>query len=174
MAAHLHGAAPPDKHRICAVHGALAVTEKLERAKRKLQAAGLELTPPANRRPSQAADPARASTDAPAPLPVVPEQSPAKAILSKAVTEKPDSVPTAAMQSAMDKWLKAHQAQFKGQAFAFKKHVAQVCTVLQNSSASKAEYVSAAAKYGLNEKLAGRMSITNLSTFIAAWQYEAA
>ena len=67
----------------------------------------------------------------------------------------------------MDKWLKAHQAQFKGQTVAFKKHVAQVCTVLQNSSASKAEYVSAAAKYGLNEKLAGRMSITNLSTFIA-------
>ena len=77
-------------------------------------------------------------------------------------------------QSAMDKWLKAHQAQFKGQAVAFKEHVAQVCTVWQNSSASKAEYVSAAARYRLNEKLAGRMSITNLSTFIAACQYEAA
>ena len=62
--------------------------------------------------------------------------------------------------------MKAHQAQFKGQAVAFKKHVSEVCSVLQNSSASKAEYVSAAAKYGLNEKLAGRMSITNLSTFI--------
>ena len=84
------------------------------------------------------------------------------------MTEKPDSFPTAATQSAMDKWLKAHQAQFQGQAVASKKHGAQVCTVLQNSSAQ------AAAKYGLNEKLAGRMSITNLSTFIAACQYEAA
>ena len=54
---------------------------------------------------------------------------PAEAILSKAVTEKPDSVPTAATQIAMDKWLKAHQAQFKGQAVAFKKHVAQARTV---------------------------------------------
>ena len=45
----------------------------------------------------------------------------------------------------MDKWVKAHQAQFKGQTVAFKKHVAQVCTVLQNSSASKAEYLAAAA-----------------------------
>ena len=194
MAAHMHGAAPPDKHREPArfmepLLGEVLrtlksifpvakptehVNEELERAKRKLQQAGLELTPPAKRRQSQADEPARASTDVSAPLPVVPEQSPAEAILSKAVTEKPVAFPTAVTQSAMDKWLKAHQAQFKGQTVAFKKHVAQVCTVLQNSSASKAEYVSAAAKYGLNEKLDGRMSITNLSTFIAACQYEAA
>ena len=57
---------------------------------------------------------------------------------------------------------------------AFKKHVSEVCNILQSSGASKAEYIAAAAKYGLNEKLAGRMSITNLSTFIAACQYEAA
>ena len=81
-------------------------------------------------------------------------QTLAEAILSKAVTEKPHSVPTAATQNAMDKWLKAHQAQFKAQAVAFKKQVAEVCNVLQNSSASKA------AKFGLSEKLAGRMSIT--------------
>ena len=194
MAAHLHGAAPPDKHRESArfmepllgevlrtlksivpvAKPTEQVNEELERAKRKLQQAGSELTPPAKRRQSQASEPARASTDVSAPLPVVPEQSPAEAILSKAVTEKPVSFPTAVTQSAMDKWLKAHQAQFKGQTVAFKKHVAQVCTVLQISSASKAEYVSAAARYALNEKLAGRMSITNLSTFIAACQYEAA
>ena len=46
-------------------------------------------------------------------------QSPAEAILSKAVTEKPVAFPTAVTQSAMDKWLTAHQAQFKGQAVAF-------------------------------------------------------
>ena len=123
MAAHLHGAALPDKHRESArfMEPLLAevlrtlkslapvakptdhVNEELERAKRKLHAAGLDLTPPAKRRQSQAADPARASTDAPTPLPVVPEQTPAKAILSKAVTEKPHSVPTAATQNAMDK-----------------------------------------------------------------------
>ena len=147
------------------------VNEELERAKRKLQAAGLDLTPPAKRRQSQAADPARASTDAPTRLPVVPEQTPAEVIFSKAVTDKPHSFPTAATQNAMDKWLKAHQAQFKGQTVAFKKHVSEVRKVLQNSSASNAEYVSAAARYGLSE---GRMSITNLLTFIAACQDEAA
>ena len=193
IAAHLHRAALPDKHRESArfMEPLLAeilqtlkrlapvskpteqVNNELERAKRKLQAAGLELTPPAKRRQSQAADPARASTDGPAPPPVVPEQTPAEVILSKAVTDKPLSFP-AATKDALDKWFKADQAQFKGQAVAFKKHVSEVCNVLQNSAASKAEYVSAAAKYGLNEKLAGRMSINNLSTFIAACQYEAA
>ena len=73
----------------------------------------------------------------------------------------------------MDKWLKAHQKQFKGQTVAFKKHVSEACNVLQSSGASKTEYVAAAAKYGLNEKPAGRMSITSLATFIAACQYEA-
>ena len=193
IATHLHGAAPPDKHRESArfMEPLLAevwqtlerlapvakpteqVNEELERAKQKLQAAGLDLTPPAKRRQSQAADPARPSTDVPAPLPVAPEQTPAEVIFSKAVTDKPLSFPTAATKDAMD-WLKAHQAQFKGQTVAFKKHVSEVCNVLQNSSANKADYASAAAKYGLNKKLAGRMSITNLSTFIAACQYEAA
>ena len=175
IAACLHGAAPPDKHRESGrAKPTEQVNEELERAKRKLQAAGLDLTPPAKRRQSQAADPARASTDAPTPLPVVPEQTPAEVILSQAVTDKPHSFPTAATQNAMDNWLKAHQAQLKGQTVAFKKHLSEVCNVLENSSASKAEYVYAAAKYGLSEKLAGSMSITNLSTFTAACQYEAA
>ena len=130
IAAHLHGAAPPDKHRESArfMEPLLAeglqtlkrlapvakpteqVNDELERARRKLQAAGLELTPSAKRRQSQAADPARASTDAPAPLPVAPEQTPAEVIFSKAVTDKPLSFLTAATKDAMDKWLKAHQA----------------------------------------------------------------
>ena len=134
------------------------VNEELERAKRKLQAAGLDLTRPAKRRQSEAADPARTSTDAPTPLPVAPEQTPAEVIFSKAVTDKPLSFLTAATQNAMDKWLKAHQVQahFKGQTVVFKKHVPEACNVLQNSSAYKADYVSAAAKYWVNEKLAGR------------------
>ena len=159
VAARLHGAAPPDMHTEPARFLELLLAEilqtlkrlapvakpteqvngELERAKRKLQAAGLELTPPAKRRQSQAADPARASTDAPAPLPVVPEQTSAEVIFSKADTDKRLSFPTAATQDAMDKWFRAHQAQFKGQAVAFKKHVSEVCNVLQNSAASKAE-----------------------------------
>ena len=130
IAAHLHGAAPPDRHRESARFAEPLLAESLQtlkrlapvtkpteqvndelgRAKRKLQAAGLELTPPAKRRQSQAADP-------------VPEQTPAQVIISKAVTDKPRSFPTATAKDAMDKWLKAHQSQFKGQAVAFKKHV---------------------------------------------------
>ena len=106
IAAHLHGAAPPNKHRksarfmelllaaeVLQILKRLApvakpteqVNDELERAKRKLHAAGLESTPPAKRRQSQAADPARASTNAPAPMPVAPEQTPAEVIFSKAV-----------------------------------------------------------------------------------------
>ena len=172
MAAHLHGAAAPDKHRESArfmetllaevlrtlkslapvAKPAEHVNEELESAKRKLQAAGLELTPPAKRRQSQAADPARASTDAPSSS--TPSRSRADSCRSHFVQSSDRETgfgPHCSHQSAMDKWLKAHQVQFKGQAVAFKKHVAQVCTVLQNSSAGKAEYVSAAAKYGLSE-----------------------
>ena len=95
IAAHLHGAAPPDKHRESArfmepllseilqtlkrvapvAKPTEQVNDEMERAKRKLPAAALELTPPAKRRQSQAAGPARASTDAPAPLPVATELS---------------------------------------------------------------------------------------------------
>ena len=104
IAAHLHGVAPPDKrfmepllpailqtskHFTPAVKPSEQVNDELEGAKRKLQAAGSELTPPAKRRQSQAADPTKASTDVPAQLPVAPEQTPAEAIFSKAVTDKP-------------------------------------------------------------------------------------
>ena len=74
MATHMHGAAPPGKHRESArfmepllgkvlrtlrsivpvAKPAGHVNEELERTKRKLQQAGLELTPPAKRRQSQA------------------------------------------------------------------------------------------------------------------------
>ena len=167
IAAHLH----PDKHRestrfmepllaeILQTLKRLApieqVHDELEHAKRKLQAKSIEQV-------NDELEHAKRKLQA------------AGFIFSKAVTDEPLSFPTAATKDATDKWLEAHQVQFKGQFVAFKKHVSEVCNVLQNSATSKAEYVSAAAKYALNEKLAGRMSINNLSAFIAACQYEAA
>ena len=79
--------------------------------------------------------------------------------MSKTVADKSLSFPTAVTKEAMDKWPKAHQAQLKWQALAFKTYVSEVCNVLQQSTASKAENVYAAARYGLNEKLAGRRRI---------------
>ena len=90
-------------------------SDELQRAKRKLQEAGLELTPPAKRRQSQTLEPANASTDHPTPLPVRVEQTSAELIFSKPVTDKPLTLPTANTKEAMDKWLKAHQGQFSSQ-----------------------------------------------------------
>ena len=83
------------------------VNDELECAKCKLHASGVELTPPAKRRQSQAADTARASTDAPALLPGAPQQTPAEVILSKAVADKSLSFPTAVTKEAMDKHLRS-------------------------------------------------------------------
>ena len=64
--------------------------------------------------------------------------------------------------------------QFRGQALAFKKYVAEVAGILHSSGIGKADFVEAATKYGLNAKLAARFSINNLATFFAACQYQAA
>ena len=74
----------------------------------------------------------------------------------------------------MDKWLKRHQSQFRGKASAFKKHVADVCSVLQASEVTKQDLAETAVKYGLQKKHADRMSFANLPTFIGACQFQAA
>ena len=158
IAAHLRGAAPPDKHGESArfMEALLAevlqtlkslaplakpteqVNEESERAKRKLQAAGLDSTPPAKRRQSPAADPARASTDAPTPFPVVPEQTPCRGHF----VQSSDRETTFGLPECYGQVAKSPPSTIQRANCAFKKHVAEVRNVLQNSSASKAEYVS--------------------------------
>ncbi len=189
-AAHLHGEAPPDRHKESArfmepLLGELMATVKrlmpsepvsesdeLTRAKRKLAEAGLELSPPVKRRVSEFSEPSSSARKDDKSLPV--EESPAEAILAKPIASKPATLPTANTQAAIEKWLKSHQSQFRGHATAFKKHVSEVSQVLTSSGINKTEFVSCAARYGLNEKLAARLSISNLSTFIAACQFQAA
>ena len=190
VAGHLHVAAPPDKHResfwfmepllseILQTFERLAPPEQppendeLLRAKRKLQEAGLELTPPVKRRTSELSEPSSSAKKPANQLPV--QQSPAEILLVKPVEAKPSTLPTANTKEAMDKWPKAHQGQFRGQALAFKKHVAEVTGILNGAGISKPNFVAAATKYGLHAKLAARLSITNLTTFIAACHFEPA
>ena len=73
----------------------------------------------------------------------------------------------------MNRWLKEHKAQFKGKQGEFSKHVTNVSKVLAASKAPKADYVACAAKYGLSESIASRCTVTNLTTFIAASQFQA-
>ena len=133
--------------------------EELVRAKRKLAAAGLELSPPVKRRTSELSEPSGSAKKPEAPLPV--EQSPAEVILNKPVGQKPASYPTANTKAAMDTWLKSHQGQFCGQSVAFKKHVAEVTDILSSSGLGKGEIIDSAVRYGLNSKLAARLSISN-------------
>ena len=190
VAAHLHGAAPPDKHKessrftepllsellqtfkkISPPESPPEDNEELARAKRKLKAAGIELSPPVKRRTSELSEPSSSARKSEHPLPV--EQSPAEVILNKAVEQKPASYPSANTKAAMDTWLKSHQSQFRGQTLKFKKHVAQVTEIISSSGLAKSEIIDSAVRYGLNPRLASRLSVTNLATFIAACQYEA-
>ena len=117
VAAHLHGAAPPDKHRessrfmepllseilqtlkkISPPEPSPEDNDELVRAKRKLKAASLELSPPVKRRTSELSEPSSSARQSDHPLPV--EQSPAEAILDKAVEQKPASYPTANTKAA--------------------------------------------------------------------------
>ena len=192
VAANMHGPAPPDKHnesarfmqpllgevvstiRSHALHlrrRAPRVPESAElaKAKRKLQEAGIALTPEKKTRAAQNSP----SSTGPS-LPSKETKTSAEEILEKELTAPPSAVPGSTSNGAVEKWLKKHQSQFRGQASAFKKHVADVCSVFQASETTKQDLAETAVRYGLQKKLADRMSFHNLSTFIGACQFQAA
>ena len=142
---------------------------ELAKAKRKLQEAGIALTPEQKPRAAQGSP----SSVGPS-LPTTGNKSPADQILEKELATQPSSAPSSNRKEAVDKWLKKHQGQFRGKASAFKKHVADVCSVLQASEATKQDLAETAVRHGLQKKHADRMSFTNLSTFIGACQFQAA
>ena len=142
---------------------------ELAKAKRKLQEAGIASTPEKKPRAAQGSP----SSNGPS-LPTTWTKSPAEQILEKELAAQPSSVPSSLTKEAVDKWLKKHQGQFRGKANVFKKHVADVCSVLQASEVAMQDLAETAVRYGLQKKHADRMSFTNLSTFIGACQYQAA
>ena len=107
-------------------------------------------------------------------LPTKGTETSAEEILEKELTAPPSAVPGSTSNEAVEKWLKKHQSQFRGKASAFKKHVADVCSVIQASEATKQDLAETAVRYGLQKKHADRMSCHNLSTFIGACQFQAA
>ena len=192
VAANMHGPAPPDKHKESArlaqaLLGEVVSTIKphapapaasssqspesaeLAKAKRKLQEAGIALTPEKKPRAAQNSP----SSTGPS-LPTKGTKTPAEEILEKELTAPPSAVPGSTSNEAVEKWLKKHQSQFRGKASAFKKHVADVCSVFQASEATKQDLAETAVRYGLQQKHADRMSFHNLSTFIGACQFLAA
>ena len=142
---------------------------ELAKAKRKLQEAGIALTPEKKPRAAQNSP----SSTGPS-LPTKGTKTSAEEILEKELTTPPPSVPGSTSNEAAEKWLKKHQSQFRGKASAFKKHVADICSVFQASEATKQDLAETAVRYGLQKKHADRMSFHNLSTFIGACQFQAA
>ncbi|CAE7820464.1 unnamed protein product [Symbiodinium sp. CCMP2592] len=161
VAANMHGPAPPDKHRESArfmqpLLGEIVSTikanspppadssqqspesEQLARAKRKLKEAGIALTP----------EKKQAKTG---PKPTASPSPSAEQILNAELPNPPNSVPSSSSPDVVEKWLKKHQSQFRGQAAAFKKHVADVCSVLKDSATDRQSLADLAIKYGLKK-----------------------
>ena len=139
---------------------------ELAKAKRKLQEAGIALTPEKKPRAAQNSP----SSTGPS-LPTKGTKTPSQKMLEE-LTAPPSAVPGSISNEAVEKWLKKHQSQFRGKAF--KKHVADICPVFQASEATKQDLAETAVRYGLQKKHADRMSFHNLSTFIGACQFQAA
>ena len=103
-----------------------------KKAKRKLQEAGIALTPEKKPRAAQN------SPSSPGPsLPTKGTKTSAEEILEKELNAPPSAVPGSTSTEAVEKWLKKHQSQFRGKASAFEKHVVDVCSVFQASEATK-------------------------------------
>ncbi|CAE7402099.1 unnamed protein product [Symbiodinium sp. CCMP2592] len=179
VAANMHGPAPPDKHKESArfmqpLLGEIVSTikanspppadssqqspesEQLARAKRKLKEAGIALT----------SEKKQAKTS---PLPTTSPSPSAEQILKAELKNPPNSVPSSSSPDVVEKWLKKHQSQFRGQAAAFKKHVADVCSVLKDSATDRQSVADLAVKYGLKKSHASKMywaSHLNLFQFV--------
>ena len=151
VADHMHGPAPPDKHKESArfmqpLLGEVVSTIKshapasaasssqspksaeLAKAKRKLQEAGIALTPENKLKSSSELY-----------WPIFANQgnkTPAEEIVEKELTTPPPSVRASTSNEAVEKWLKKHQSQLRGKASAFKKHISDICSVFNMLSVS--------------------------------------
>ena len=88
---------------------------------------------------------------------------------------KLDSRPKGATNDHVDEWLASYKTkpEFKGKYQKLVKYV-QVVQELLKTGVAKDELVSAATNFGLDAKLASRLSVKNLSTAIAVAQFKAA
>ena len=155
-------------------------TEALAKAKAKLAAHGLSLTP--DKRNAQSRD--QAETRLPiqadanskaakkAKLSKDSSQEEARKLLTSPPENKLDSRPKGAIDQHVEDGLQTLKTKpaFKGKLTQLKKHVTTLQELFKHGP-SKQELTTAAVKFGLDENLAARLTIKNLSTVIAAAQF---
>ena len=106
-------------------------------------------------------------------LPTEEEASELTGMLSDPPKHTFDSLPDSHTDEAVQAWVEQFKRQFKGKQQDFKTHLATAQQALKRQH-SRAELVQCVKEFGLPNTLAIRMNIKNLTTLIAALQFEAA
>ena len=191
-----HKEAPPDKHKEamrfmeplaqdllnCILAKAPVRTsdtsDELAKAKAKLAEHGIVKSPVKRKSGSEAENPGSNSKRAKPQMPIVdPEaQNEAQNEAQKLLVDpqrKLDSRPKGATNDHVAEWLTSYKTkpEFKGKYQQLVKYV-QVVHQLLKTGVAKDELVSAAVNFGLDAKLASRLSVKNLSTAIAVAQFK--
>ena len=193
-----HTGAPPDKHKEamrfmeplaqdllkCVLAKAPVrssdTSDELAKAKAKLAEHGIVMSPFKRKSESDIDTPDSDGKRAKPQMPLIdPDaQNAAQSEAQKLLIDpqrKLDSRPKGATNDHVDEWLASYKTkpEFKGKYQKLVKHV-QVVQELLKTGVAKDELVSAATNFGLDAKLASRLSVKNLSTAIAVAQFKAA
>ncbi|CAE7228717.1 unnamed protein product [Symbiodinium sp. CCMP2592] len=187
-----HKSAPPDKHKEamrfmeplaqellnCVLAKAPPTnsdaSEELAKAKAKLAEHGIAMSP-LKRKATEDPEPDSDKRAKPAMPIAEPESQMEAEQLPKDPQRKLDTRPKGATDDHVTEWLATYKnkPEFKGKYQLLVKHVQTVQKLLK-TEASKDQLVSAAKDFGLDPKLASRLSIKNLSTVIAVAQFQTA
>ena len=153
-------------------------SEELAKAKAKLTQHGIEMSPLKRKPESEPGPSDQQGKRAKPPTPIVDVESKPLSDVEKLLAEpkrKLDSRPKRATDDHVTDWLNTFKIkpEFRGKHTKLVKYVKIVQDLLKTGTA-KDEIVSAAVRFGLDAKLASRLSLKNLSATIAAAQFEAA
>ena len=152
------------------------VEDELAKAKAKMAEHGITMSP-VKRKHTQDSEPSNSADKRAKPMLLHSEpeaQSEAQHLLSDSY-RKLDSRPKGATNDHVAEWLAGfkNKPELKGKYQQLVKYVSTVQDLFKNGTA-KDEMVEAATRFGLDSKLAARLSIKNLSTVIAVAQFKTA
>ena len=150
-------------------------SEELARAKAKLAEHGIEISPLKRKPESAPSSSDQQGKRAKPPMPIVDVEPKPLTDVEKLLAEpkrKLDSRPKGATDDHVTEWLNTFKTkpEFKGKHPKLVKYVKIVQDLLKTGTA-KDEIVSAAVRFGLDAKLASRLSLKNLSATIAVAQF---
>ncbi|CAE7409942.1 unnamed protein product, partial [Symbiodinium sp. KB8] len=150
--------------------------EELAKAKAKLAEHGIEISPLKRKSESAPSSSEQQGKRAKPPMPVADAESKPLSDVEKLLDQpkrKLDSRPKGATDDHVTEWLNTFKTkpEFKGKHPKLVKYVKTVQDLLKTGTA-KGEIVSAAIRFGLDAKLASRLSLKNLSATIAVAQFE--